>query len=221
MKGLTLNDLRQALNGSVCMRCQNTGGKNLHHINHDRTDNRITNLSFVCDSCHRRHHIESVPKGVQPLRGVDLERFICSFDKKYLTEGGSRRLLDLFHDPSISLAEIGRVFGVSRERARQYAIYFDVKNRYNAPKDKRGGNFNRLKHDPKGLTIGAKKLRDWRRSHGYTQEGMSEILGLKSSPSLGQWERGFCLPRNSKIEKIDKITQGHIKAIDWLTFLER
>jgi 5-methylcytosine-specific restriction endonuclease McrA len=41
--------------GHRCMNCGQTGVKvELHHRNHDHTDNRLSNLTLLCKECHAR-----------------------------------------------------------------------------------------------------------------------------------------------------------------------
>jgi len=40
----------------ICPTCDNEADLDIHHENHDTTDNRFENLSFICEKCHRAEH---------------------------------------------------------------------------------------------------------------------------------------------------------------------
>ena len=42
--------------GWRCARCCRPGALELHHVDHDRTNNTDDNLEVLCRSCHIRHH---------------------------------------------------------------------------------------------------------------------------------------------------------------------
>jgi hypothetical protein len=41
---------------NICNRCNNIENLVAHHIDHDRTNNNISNFEILCKKCHQRHH---------------------------------------------------------------------------------------------------------------------------------------------------------------------
>jgi len=42
--------------GKQCNRCRSTSNLLVHHRNHDRTNNNLSNLEVLCKKCHQDHH---------------------------------------------------------------------------------------------------------------------------------------------------------------------
>lgn len=49
--------------GRQCSRCSSTKHLLVHHKNHDRSNNDLSNLEVLCKSCHQRHHEHRDKKG--------------------------------------------------------------------------------------------------------------------------------------------------------------
>jgi predicted nucleic acid-binding Zn ribbon protein len=41
---------------NICNRCSSTSNLVAHHVDHDRTNNDISNFEILCSRCHRKHH---------------------------------------------------------------------------------------------------------------------------------------------------------------------
>lgn len=52
-----------------CAWCKSKRHLLVHHKNHDRTNNRLSNLIIVCKSCHQKHHTKRDPKTGQYMKG--------------------------------------------------------------------------------------------------------------------------------------------------------
>ncbi len=57
----TLKILLMYENGSLCQLCEKTfASLHLHHINGNCNFNALSNLSLLCDSCHKHTHIFNI-----------------------------------------------------------------------------------------------------------------------------------------------------------------
>jgi hypothetical protein len=52
-----------------CNRCESTQHLLVHHKDHDRTKNEITNLEILCKKCHQKHHCKRDPKTGRYIKG--------------------------------------------------------------------------------------------------------------------------------------------------------
>jgi hypothetical protein len=129
--------LREPLSCMWCGVEGNLGEIHLHHINLNPRDNRLTNLSVVCRFCHKElHRRDGKSKGpryyteyrrepyklIDPLRkwgGLNAEE---RFNKMHAEKGGVAKLKEMYEDRTISVAEIGLHFRITRERVRQIII---------------------------------------------------------------------------------------------------
>jgi transcriptional regulator with XRE-family HTH domain len=105
---------------------------NIHHVNHDPEDDRVRNLSILCQKCHRVHHIENgkstvIPYHLQSTRGMQFA--INRFDKAYSKYGGFTRLKEMADSPDTTQSDIARAFGFSREYARQKMVMFRLRGK--------------------------------------------------------------------------------------------
>lgn len=52
----TYNKIALAHYGKTCNRCSSTKNILVHHIDEDRTNNKLENLEVLCKKCHQEHH---------------------------------------------------------------------------------------------------------------------------------------------------------------------
>ncbi len=56
-------------------------------------------------------------------------------------------------------------------------------------------------------------LRKYRKSRGFKQSEVAEIIGLKSSSIISRWEKGICLPSLLNIFKLALIYRTMVDAL--------
>ena len=79
----------QKFNG-VCVFCETNKRLQIHHINTNRSDNRLCNLLLVCDVCHRKAHgRKTYPERFEEAIGVCWKKgFSISAIAKFLMISG-------------------------------------------------------------------------------------------------------------------------------------
>ncbi len=60
-----------------------------------------------------------------------------------------------------------------------------------------------------------KKIREWRRKYGISQEELAKRLGV-TQQAVAYWESGKKHPKREIFKKLIKITNGEIKPEDYL-----
>ena len=132
-QNFSIKKVFNAYAAGLCMKCgAKTNRLNIHHANHDPEDDRVGNLLILCQTCHRKHHVENgksttVPYSLISARGVQFA--ISRFDRAYSETGGYAKLKEMSDDPSVSQSDIARHFGFSREYARQKLIIFGLRGK--------------------------------------------------------------------------------------------
>jgi 5-methylcytosine-specific restriction endonuclease McrA len=48
---------------NICNRCASTKHLVAHHIDHDRTNNELSNFEILCKKCHQAHHTKRDSQG--------------------------------------------------------------------------------------------------------------------------------------------------------------
>jgi len=100
--------------GEQCIRCGSATGIVAHHINGDRSDNRIENLAPLCGNCHAVWH--------QRDSWDDFDQFIQTREMgampDYLNETDVN-LLEVLRDGRVTPTFAAEEVGVSREYASE------------------------------------------------------------------------------------------------------
>ncbi len=52
-----------------CNRCSSVTNLLVHHIDHDRTNNDLSNLEILCKRCHQMHHCNRCPSTGRYIKG--------------------------------------------------------------------------------------------------------------------------------------------------------
>lgn len=65
-----------------------------------------------------------------------------------------------------------------------------------------------------GTRLGARKLRDWRKRLGITQEEAAHILGITQN-RVSMFERGKVAPNRKNALRIERLSKGEIPAVSW------
>ena len=108
---LTFRDLHEMAVGRPCMWCGLEMKKvNIHHINHDRTDDRIKNFSLICQECHVIHHAENGRKMTGKYKETEVSSLPETFHEslKYFRKSRRMSIVILAENIGVAASTISR-----------------------------------------------------------------------------------------------------------------
>ena len=124
--------VRNSIHDWRCSKCGHEGNSRDIHIHHgdgDHRNNTPPNLDLLCRKCHRIEHRINGPSKypkVYPLVGDKAEQYKCKFNKRFAAIGGHGALFYMVKK-NFTLEKIGKEFGVTRERARQWIVFLGIR----------------------------------------------------------------------------------------------
>ena len=65
----TFRRLAKEIYDEKCAWCNSTKNLLVHHLDHNRLNNDISNLIVICKSCHQKHHTTRNPKTGKYIKG--------------------------------------------------------------------------------------------------------------------------------------------------------
>ena len=182
---LSLCLLRDILPDKVsCLACGLSITKkeiNVHHVNYDPSDDRINNLSLLCQSCHTAAHLNKDGgwrRNIYPMKALSSSKhnrvsksWEDKFNDRFVNQGGIEGFKKLYMDDGVSMAEIGIIFGCVRERIRQFAARLDL-----PPRGRGFLDGDKRKHY--GFPYPHRPLSDYLQKNNISPKEMANKLGM-------------------------------------------